>query len=274
MRLAAVAVGLALSLSCCAALSKLFKSAFQEPDLRFKTVNLRNVSLSGLDLDTVWTLKNPNPVGLSLAEIDYTLFIEGKQVVAGAPRQGLQIRANDTSQLVFPADIKFQEIVPALGTFLNKDTAKWRAQGHIGVKTPIGILKFPLSKEGSFEVPKVPKLEFQPPRITNLSFNGATMEIPIKLTNRNSFPLPISGLVGQLGIGGANVGNISTGGLGMLDGRGSRTVSVPVTVNFASALQAANAIRQGKGELSLRGNLQSGGSQIPISLSEFENFLR
>ena len=51
-------------------------------------------------------------------------------------------------------------------------------------------------------------------------------------------------------------------------------VKVPVTINFASALQAANAIRQGKGQLALTGQLQSGTASLPINLSEFENFLR
>ncbi len=142
------------------------------------------------------------------------------------------------------------------------------------MKTPIGVLKFPISKEGTFEVPKIPTLEFEQPRITNISLAGATLEIPLKLTNRNSFPLPIGGVTGQLTIGGANVGNISTGSLGALEGRGSDVVKVPVTINFASALQAANAIRQGKGQLALTGQLQSGQASLPINLSEFENFLR
>ena len=272
--LAVCAVALSLTASSCATLQDLFKNAFQKPELRFKTVNIRDVSLTGAGINTVWTLENPNPLGLSLAEIDYAFFVEGKQVVAGKPRNGLQIPASGRTELVFPADVKFQEIVPALGTFLNKDTATYRAEGHIGVKTPIGVLKFPISKEGTFEVPKLPTLQFEPPRITNISLAGATLEIPLKLTNRNSFPLPIGGVTGQLKIGGANVGNISTGSLGALEGRGSQVVKVPVTINFASALQAANAIRQGKGQLALTGQLQSGTASLPINLSEFENFLR
>ncbi len=272
--LAACAVALTLSASSCATLRDLFRSAFQKPELRFKTVNIRDVSLTGAGINTVWTLENPNPMGLSLAEIDYAFFVEGKQVVAGKPRNGLQIPASGKTELVFPADIKFQDLAPTLGVFLNQDTAKYRAEGHIGVKTPIGVLKFPIRKEGTFEVPKVPTLQFEPPRISQLTFSGATLEIPLKLTNRNSFPLPIGGVTGQLMIGGANVGNISTGSLGMIQGKGSHTVTVPVTVNFASALQAANAIRQGRGQIALTGQLQSGKASLPISLSEMESFLR
>lgn len=265
-------LALSLSLSSCAALRDLFRTAFQKPDLRFKTVNLKNASLSGINLDTVWTLDNPNPVGLSLAELDYKLFIEGKQVVAGSPRRGLTIPADNRADLTFPAQLKFAELAPTLGVFLNQDTAKYRAEGHIGVKTPIGVIKFPLKKEGSFEVPKVPQVEFQQPQVTHLSLSGATLSIPLKLTNRNSFPLPVAGITGQLAIGGANIGNINTGEVGLLAGRGTQTVNLPVTVNFSSALAAANAIRQGKGQVALSGNLVSGGATVPIVLSQLKDF--
>lgn len=272
--LLAVVAGLVTSASGCAALRNLFETAFQKPQFRFKTANLKNASLTGANIETVWTLDNPNPMGLSIAHIDYAFFVEDKQVVAGAPRRGLQIPANDRAELVFPANLKFQDLAPTLGVFLNQDVASYRAEGHIGVNTPIGIIKFPLKKEGTFEVPKVPQLTFEPPRITNLSLSGATLEIPLKLTNRNSYPLPVGGITGNVAIAGVNVGNISTGNLGLLQGKGTQTVNLPVTVNFASALQAANAIRQGRGNVALSGQLQSGVGSVPISLNELENFVR
>lgn len=274
IRLLALTFAVASLLSGCAALRGLFQDAFKRPDLRFHRLNLKDLSLAGANLETVWALENPNPLGLSLAEIDYTLFIEGKKVVAGKPSRGLQIPANDRAFLEFPANVKFQELVPTLGVFLNQDTAKYRAEGHIGVQTPIGVLKFPLQKEGVFEVPKVPNVAFQPPRIKSMTLTGATLEIPLQITNRNSFPLPVGGITGALSIAGARVGNVSTGNLGLLQGKGAQTVMLPVTVNFASALQAANALRQGRGTVALSGNLQSGTASVPINLQDALNFIR
>ena len=127
--LAACAVALALSASSCAALRDLFRNAFQKPELRFKTVNIRDVSLTGAGINTVWTLENPNPMGLSLAEIDYAFFVEGKQVVAGKPRNGLQIPASGRTELVFPADVKFQELAPEVRRTINDLVRQLRSQG-------------------------------------------------------------------------------------------------------------------------------------------------
>src|SRR5215211_3233770 len=204
--LAAALLALCLISPGCAALRKLFESAFKRPELKFKTLAVREVTLSGTTLDTVWLLENPNPVGLSLAQIDYSFFVEGKQIVAGKPRNGLQIPASKSAELTFPAEVKFQDLVPALGVFLQKDVATYRAEGTLGVQTPLGVLRFPLRKEGTFEVPKVPALAFESPRLRSMGVSGAQLEVPLTLTNRNSFPLPVGGISGNLSIGGARVG--------------------------------------------------------------------
>src|SRR5688572_5335062 len=118
----------------CAALRDFFLSAFQKPTLRFKQARLADAALSGVTLDLVYSLENPNAIGLSLAEVDYALFVEGKQVVAGKPPNGLQIAANGQSDLTFPANIKFADVAPVVQTFLTQDTARYRAEGHIGVQ--------------------------------------------------------------------------------------------------------------------------------------------
>lgn len=258
----------------CAFLQNAFKNVFEKPSFKFKTANLADASLSGMTVDLVYTLDNPNDFGLSLADVDYKLFVEDKQVVAGQPKDGLTLKAKGESDLTFPAGIKFKDLSPVLQTFLNQDTAKYRAEGSIGVKTPVGVIRFPLSKSGVFEIPKVPQLAIESPRISSLTFTGAKMDLPIVLKNRNSFPLPLANLTGNVLVGGARVGALSSENLGILAPGESRTVNLPVTIQFASALSAANAIRSGKGNVALQGQLHSGGEALPIEVSDIVDFLK
>jgi LEA14-like dessication related protein len=270
-----VALVAVTTLSGCAALQDLLKGAFQRPTLTFKTARLSNASLSDATVDLVYEVNNPNSLGLDLASVDYSFFVEGKQVVAGKPRKGLKLKAGGKSELVFPANVKFADIAPVVTTFLNKDNAAFKAQGEVGIKTPIGVLKFPLSKEGTFEVPKIPKVSFQPPRIKNITLSGATVDFPLAITNRNSFPLPVAGITGALKLAGANVGTLSTGNLGMLDSSGTKEVTLPLTINFAQAGSAAMALRSGKSaQLSLDGNLTSDAQSVPLNLSQLVNFVK
>ena len=247
---------------------------FREPRLVFKNVALQDASLQSITLNTVWSLENPNPIGLALAEVEYALFIEGKQVVAGKPPNGLRVRAGGATDLEFPANVKFQDIAPVVQTFLTKDFASYRAQGAIGIQTPIGILKFPIVKDGQFEVPKIPAVALDVPRIASISLQGATVELPLTVTNRNSYDLPVNGFTANVLISGASVGNVSTGDLGRLGGRAARQVTLPVSVNFLQAGAAAMALRSGSGTVSLNGNLHSGGTSVPINLSQNVRFRR
>lgn len=267
-------VPLILSMSGCAALSKFFRGAFKQPSLNFRSAELQNASLSDATMNLVWELRNPNPINLNLAELSYNFQVEGKQVVAGTPPNGLAVKGNGASLLVFPANIKFQDIVPVIQTFLTKDFANYRAEGHVGIKTPIGVLRFPLSKDGQFEVPKIPQIQLAAPRITGLTFSNATLEVPVTVTNRNSYNLPINQVTGGLSIAGANVGSLTTGDLGQLEGKATKTINLPITVNFASALPAANAIRSGSANIAWNGNVQSGSASIPVNFQQNLSFRR
>ncbi|MCY1019186.1 LEA type 2 family protein [Pyxidicoccus sp. MSG2] len=263
------------TLTGCAALQNLLKGAFKKPTLTFKTARLSSASLSDATVDLVYEVNNPNSFGLDLASVDYSFFVEGKQVVAGKPKKGLSLKKNGKSELVFPANVKFADIVPVVETFLNKDKAAYKAEGSVGIKTPIGVLNFPLSKEGAFEVPKIPQVSFQAPRIKGISGTTATVEFPLEIKNRNSFPLPVAGITGALKVGGANVGNLSTGNLGLLDGSGTKQVTLPLTINLLSAASAAMALRSGgSAQVKLDGKLTSDSQSVPLNLSQLLNFVK
>jgi LEA14-like dessication related protein len=263
--------------SGCAELLDLLRasSAGSEPTFTFLRADVRDANLESLTLDTVWRLDNPNDLAISLAQVDYALFIEGKQVVAGSPATGLQIAARGSTELHFPANVKFVDLAGVAQTFLTRDTAAWRVQGALGVSTPIGVVSLPLSTSGQFEVPKVPAVQFGSPRVSNVSFAGATIEFPLQITNKNSYSLPISNITGALSIGGAPVGTLSTGDLGAMTGRGTRTVNLPLTVNFLSAAGAlVNVAQGGNAQVRFDAQVQSGRLALPVKVDQLLNFVR
>src|SRR5262249_19861629 len=130
--LVTAAVVVASAFAGCAELTKALKSAFQPPSLTFKNVSLANVSLDSATVNLAFQLNNPNPLGPTLSTVSYSFYVEGKQVVAGSPPQGLTIPSSGSRELVFPANVKFADVAPVVQTFLTKDTASYRAEGSIG----------------------------------------------------------------------------------------------------------------------------------------------
>ncbi|MBX7099822.1 MAG: LEA type 2 family protein [Myxococcaceae bacterium] len=277
MRRALLACGalVMLTASGCAFLKQFLSTAFQTPTLAFKSLALRDASFEGIGVDLTWLLNNPNSMGLNLAEVDYAFFVDEKQVVAGSPPRGFQVAANGQSDLLFPVGLKFADIAQVVQTFLTKDTAHYRAQGHLGIDTPLGLIKLPLEKDGDFEVPKLPTVHFENPKVTNVGIQGATLEFPLSIGNRNSFPLPIAQITGGLSIAGSQVGTLSTGNLGALEGKGVKQVTLPLTVSFLGAAGAVvNAVRGGQSQVAFNAQVQSGGIQLPLNLNQAVNFVK
>src|SRR5436305_10444959 len=94
----------------CAWLRQMAASGFEKPSLAFKDASLSDVTLGGATVNLVFTVTNPNDAALSLAETDYKLSLEGKQVVAGKPAQGIRIPAKGSSDITLPASVKFADL--------------------------------------------------------------------------------------------------------------------------------------------------------------------
>jgi LEA14-like dessication related protein len=247
---------------------------FREPSVSFKDVSLSDVSLGGATVNLTLTVDNPNAQGISLAETDYKLSVAGKQLVAGKPSGGLQIPAGGRSDVVLPAKIRFADLGDSIAAVLQQEQLPYRAEGHLGVSTPLGVLPLGFSKEGTLPLPRIPEVKLEPPRISELSLTQATLHLPLTLANPNSFPLPLGSVVGDLSIDGSGVGRIAAPDLGRIEPRGTRTVAVPVTVRFAQALAAARALREGRAHVALDGHLSSGGASVPVHVERDVDFTR
>jgi LEA14-like dessication related protein len=268
-----LAVALLVVTPGCALLRALFGS-FKRPAVNFVNAELQNVSFTQATVNLNYDVDNPNGLDLEIATIEYQLFIEDRPLASGRPPNGFSLPANQKTRLAFPAQVKFTDVFPVAEVLLNKDTARYRAQGTLGVKSPIGLLTFPLQKEGDFEVPKVPAMTFGNPRIHKLNFGAASLEIPVTFTNRNTFALPLTALSGRINISGAEIGSVNASQLQTLAPKGSQTVTIPLDVNLLNAMSAANALRSGRGELSFTGQLGPPGQSVPVNFKRSVQFER
>ena len=127
---------------------------------------------------------NPNPVGLALADVDYRLSIDGHSVATGKPPEGIEIPANGNADVTLPASFKFSDLGQAVATVLAKGSAGYKAEGTLGVKTPVGVVRVPLSHEGTFTLPDMPGIALGTPRLTGVAIDHATVELPVTLTGK------------------------------------------------------------------------------------------
>ena len=267
-------IALVLGASGCSWL-QMAEGQFKKPDVAYKSASLTDVSLSGATLNVVARVHNPNPVELALADVDYRVSIDGHPVAAGKPPEGLAIPANGNADLTLPASFKFADLGQAVATVLSKGSAGYKAEGTVGVKTPIGVVRVPLSHEGTFTLPAMPGIALGTPRLTSVAIDHVTVELPVTLTGKGSLSVPLQALDAAVTIGGARIGEVSAKDLGTLEPGASRSVTLPLTVPFSGAMEAAQAmLKGGTVPIALDGQLQSGPAPVPFQLKTTANFRR
>lgn len=152
---------------------------------------------------------------------------------------------------------------------MQKDVAHYTAAGTVGVNTPIGVLNFPLSHSGMFDVPKLPEIQLQAPVLNNITLTSAHLSVPILIINKNSFPLPFGGLNTQVTIGGAAALAPAIQQQSALAPHENRSVNLGVDVNFMQAgMAVANAIRNRQADIGIRGTINVGGLNLPVNLHQ------
>ena len=252
----------------CTLLKQVAASGFQKPTMTLKDARLSDISLGGATVNLVFDVDNPNEEGLSLGETDYLLKIEGKQLVAGKPPEGLKIPGKGHAEVVLPASVKFAELGSSILALLSQKSVAYDASGHIGVATPIGLVALPFQKEGRLDLPTVPQISIGSPSLSDMSLTSATLRLPITIANLNAFALPLGAIAGTLNIAGSNLGSIETKDVGTVAAQGKQTLDLPVKIRFTDAFAAAKAIRSGAAHIDLQGELRSGGAAVPFRLQQ------
>jgi LEA14-like dessication related protein len=248
----------------CSLLRQAGSSAFERPTLAFKEARLPEIDFKGAQLDLVFLITNPNPVGLDLTRASYNLEVEGHKVASGTPKNGLKIPGGGTTEVTFPAKLQWNEIAPALEAVFAMDRVRYKASGELGV----GPVTLPLQHEGTFAAPKMPKIDVGSPQITSLSLTGARVSLPLKIANVNGFPLPLGGILGTVDIAGATVGRIALPEGAPVPSNGESTVTLPLNVSFLhTGAAAAQAIRTGVAEVKIDAILNAAGASIPVKVA-------
>jgi hypothetical protein len=79
--------------------------------------------------------------------------------------------------------------------------------------------------------------------------HGFTMNFGVNVANPNAIALPLAGTDYKLGIGGVGVLGGKTSAQGKIPAKGSRDLTVPVSVAFENLLSAEQAIRDSGGDV-------------------------
>ena len=96
---------------------------FCDPVVTLEDVRLLKVSLSSLDLEVTIRVENPNPLGITLRELPFTIFCSSghtdRQLASGNTGR-IQIAKKGSTVLRIPVTSQNTALIRALATFVTK----------------------------------------------------------------------------------------------------------------------------------------------------------
>lgn len=263
--LVALAV-LASTASGCAFLRKLLSDVVTPPKLHFVKADVKNVSFTGLTLETTFRVENPNGFGLDLSSLGYALEIEHHPLAKGNMNRGLEVAASGSSNITLPFTVDFSDLSQAIGAIWSKPTVAYGVKGHFGFDTPAGPVSVPFEHKGDLPVPKLPHVRIAGAHVSGLGLTGANLQIQVAVDNPNAFPVAVDSLHYALTVSGKDVGS-GNATPPKLPASGKASLTLPVHLSFTSAGRAIyDAIQSGRLDLGLSGSLKAGPVKLPLNL--------
>lgn len=167
----------------------------RKPQLRIASTELEALSFSGLTLVFNVEIRNPNPIGISLAGFDYELQIEDNPFVSGEVEETIAIAARGSSTVPLPVELSFEEVVESIGDLKGKEEAAYQLASGFTFDLPVlGKLRVPLETSGSLPILRIPELQVVSLRLNEISLSGANLDLELELSNPNSFKVFVQSL--------------------------------------------------------------------------------
>ncbi len=114
------------------------------PELSLQGLSVNKLNLSGMDLDLVIRLKNPNSFGFQLGKLDYTIQLAGQSVATGQSLQATALPCKGSGEIRLPIKLDFLNAASSLKAALGGGSIECMISGSAGLETPFGAWAMPI----------------------------------------------------------------------------------------------------------------------------------
>lgn len=223
-----------LSLGACSSLNLKKTMENQKPKVSVADQRITHIDFESIGLAFGLQVDNPNPIGISLAGLDYDLKLDGKSFVTGQQDKHMRIGASGASRIELPLSMRFEEIYQGLRQLKDSDEVPYELTTGLLIDVPLlGKMRYPVTTRGRIPTPHMPKISLKSMQVEKLGFNGATLALALEMDNPNAFGLGLNRLQYDLKINGKPWFSGQRKNLGTIQKNGKSVITLPVTLNFS-----------------------------------------
>jgi LEA14-like dessication related protein len=249
------------------------KGAIKKPTMKFNAARFAAADFKALQMDLLFDLHNPNPIGMKLDGYAMKLVVDGVTLLDGEVDHALDLRGGKTAQLVLPVTLVWSELIERVTSGRGlPDDLPFAASGAASVDSPIGRLSLPFSVESTIPVVKPPLVVPSGVRLTRASLSQVELEIDLDVKNTGSRVIGVEGFAPSITLGGKPV---VKGALGeSLRVEGKKTAKRSFKVGLSPTAVGMSLFRAitggGMVDIGINGaaKIDTGFGKIPMSFSK------
>lgn len=124
----------------------------QKPEVNLTGLQIREATLSHLNMVADLSVFNPNDIALTVQEVDYTLQLEGVNVAEGRSLAPVEIGAKESGQVQLRIATAYWDLLSLVNRLQDTDEMAFTLNGKVRVGGyKILNRTFPFSKEGRID---------------------------------------------------------------------------------------------------------------------------
>lgn len=244
------------------------------PTVKFDKLQLTALDWEHIDVDFLFNVDNPNPVGMPLERFDYGLDLEEFTILSGSNPDGLRLDPEATTQVALPVSLNFVDIYDAVEATRGLDYLGFGLHGNFGWDTDFGPVDLNYDEHGSFPALRTPKLSMKELRIREANTDRVGFDLDLGVDNDQGSSLFFQNFAYKVKLAGVKVADGNEEELGDAPGAAESTLSLPFEIDYIDAIDAIAAVASGdkiKVDLSASSDVDTPFGPVPISIDENGN---
>ena len=230
-----------------------------KPTAEVRGVRFGDVSFEKLGLLFDVVIENPNPVGVSVAGLDYRFSLDGRDLLDGSKADALKVPARGSGTTVVPVSIDFLNLSEVVGSLEGKDTLPYEFAATLQLDIPVlGSTPIPLDFVGELPVIRPPVVSISGVEKTRFDLTGAGLVLRLSIGNPNAFSLVVDGFQYSFGVNDRAWIESRLSSPTSIGEKATAEIAIPMEVSFLKIGMTAYQILAGreKADYSLSGAME------------------
>jgi LEA14-like dessication related protein len=122
-----------------------------QPKVFIDAIEIEDASLSGLTALLTLNIENPNNFALNAKGLDYTMSLEGTNILSGESQSNMSVPALGSGKIEVPVRISYASILESIPKVMETGVATYNFSGSIHTR----LFNIPFEKTDELQLPYI-----------------------------------------------------------------------------------------------------------------------